>query len=283
MVLPFAIVNTISLILSFLAILGYRIDRVHSHSFVLGNDGTLEAVGYDTNARFNNVTIAQNIIFKSQAEAGLKFHSPTTKVIIPDGRANSFSIGRSSSDHILTVGAVEGQKLVNINASLSIYGDLDLSYSPTKLYIPDNESKSLILQSFDSENNVSSSILSVDTFQSIPAVTLNSSFSVMNGFQSIAETYNATEHGFLIPARSNVVVIESENSSHSVIMPYTSVFVGHSIRFHNKKSNSFAIRVLDSGYQFSLNGNGKKFLNVTASIAIVDCYLVSLPGQWICS
>ena len=80
-------------------------------------------------------------------------------------------------------------------------GDLDLSYSPTTLYIPDNESKSLILRSFDSENDVSSSVLSVDTFWSIPAVTLHSSFSVTNGFQSIAETYTATEHGFLIPAR----------------------------------------------------------------------------------
>ena len=66
-------------------------------------------------------------------------------------------------------------------------------------------------------------------------------------------------------------------------MPYTSVFVGHSIRFHNKKSNSFTIRVLDSGYQYSLNGNGKKFLNVTASIAIVDCFWCPFPGQWICS
>ena len=44
-----------------------------------GNDGTLEAVGYDTNARFNNVTIANNMFFKSQAEAGLKFHSPYNK------------------------------------------------------------------------------------------------------------------------------------------------------------------------------------------------------------
>ena len=58
---------------------------------------------------------------------------------------------------------------------LSIY-DLDLSYSPTKLYIPDNESKSLILQSFDSENNVSSSILSVDTFQSHTSCNLKQQF-----------------------------------------------------------------------------------------------------------
>ena len=283
MALPFGMVNTISVILSVLAILGCRLDRVHSHSFILGSDGTLEAVGYDVNARFNDVIIKNNIFFKSQVEAGLKFHSPTTKIIIPDGGANSFSIGRSSRDHLLTVGTVEGHKIVNINASLSISGDLDLSYSPTKLYIPNNEPKSLIVRSFHGGNDSSSSILSVDTSVSIPAVTLHTSFSVTNGFQSVAETYTATEQGFLIPARSNVVVIESEDSSHSVVMPYASVFVGHSVRFHNKKSNSFTIRVLDSGYQYSLNSYGNKVLNVTASIAIVDCFLVSLPGQWVCS
>ena len=99
MVLPFAIVNTISMILSFLAILGCRIDRVHSHSFMLGNDGTLEAVGYDVNTGLSGVTIKKTYFLNHRRKLA-KFHSPTTKIIIPDGRANSFDREKLSATTI---------------------------------------------------------------------------------------------------------------------------------------------------------------------------------------
>ena len=35
----------------------YYIQLVQCHSFIVGNDGALEAVGYDVTARYNNISV----------------------------------------------------------------------------------------------------------------------------------------------------------------------------------------------------------------------------------
>ena len=70
---------------------------------------------------------------------------------------------------------------------------------------------------------------------------------------------------------------------YSIVLPHINVHIGHKVRFHNPKLNEFVIRVLlGSENNYTINGNSGKFMNVTGDTAIVDCFLVSLPGQWVC-
>ena len=261
----------------------YYIQLVQCHSFIVGNDGALEAVGYDVTARYNNISVKKNIVFDSQTTAHMIFNSPMTKIFIPADVANSFSLGKNDQNRLLTFGTIKGQEVLDVNASLGVLGDIDLFNSPTNIYIPNNESNSLTMRAYSSSKASSSEILSIDTSMSTPHITMHGSFSTKRGFQSVAEVYVATLQGFTIPSRSDVVTIESANRLYSVVLPHLHVHIGHKVRFHNPKLNEFVIRVLlGSENNYTINGNSGKFMNVTGDTAIVDCFLVSLPGQWVC-
>ena len=108
---------------------------VDAHSFIVGNDGSIEMVGYDVSARFDKLVVGGNIDFIAKSGANLTFSQDYSKFLIANNSAHSLFFGTSPENKILEIATTAGEEFVRVYGSLAVSGDIDLSSSSTTITI----------------------------------------------------------------------------------------------------------------------------------------------------
>ena len=91
------------------------------HTFVLNKDGSLQALGYDVNSMYNDLTVKSNLT----VQGGLINMSGSpfgTTFTLPRGVANSLVFASSSGSQLLHFDSRHGREQVTFGGVLNIKG-----------------------------------------------------------------------------------------------------------------------------------------------------------------
>ena len=120
-----------------------RIVYTAGHSFIIGRDGLLQAVGYDVNGVYKSLSVGGNVDFRGAHNANISFEKDNSSLLISGNSSNSFTIGSAENPRLFHIDTTFNKEFVNINGSLSVAGDIDASYSPTTLIVRDQDERAL--------------------------------------------------------------------------------------------------------------------------------------------
>ena len=262
-----------------------RIVYTAGHSFIIGRDGLLQAVGYDVNGVYKSLSVGGNVDFRGAHNANISFEKDNSSLLISGNSSNSFTIGSAENPRLFHIDTTFNKEFVNINGSLSVAGDIDASHSPTTLIVRDQDERALEVTIKGVGGGTSRSegpILSLNTSGSVSRLSVDGSILSRMGVQSLAQFFHATKSGISVPSHSSVAHITSDGPGCFVVLPFNAS-VGHYVRFINNKGE-FRIALKTGAYSANgtINGRRTDFLNVSDDKAMVDCTLVTPRNDWVC-
>ena len=119
----------------------------HGHTFVLDEDGSLQAIGYDVNSNYNTLTVGSNltihggVIDASSASSGITIDLRT-------GEANGLIFQSSAGREIVRIDTTFGKEEVVLGGELKLpSGLLKFTGPNATIFVPDGSKNALVIRS----------------------------------------------------------------------------------------------------------------------------------------